>query len=90
MADEPRPIIIKQVKRIEAAPQGGAWKVAYADFVTAMMAFFMLMWLLGSTTEEQRQGIADYFSPNLALPATATGGEGLRRQQHLLGRASRP
>ena len=42
---------------------GGAWKVAYADFVTAMMAFFMLMWLLNATTEQQKKGIADYFSP---------------------------
>ena len=56
------PIIIKR-KRGAAAEghHGGAWKVAYADFVTAMMAFFLLMWLLNATTEEQRKGIADYF-----------------------------
>ncbi len=62
----PRPII---VKKIIAAPHaghhGGAWKVAYADFVTAMMAFFLLMWLLGATTEKQRKSIADYFAPTL-------------------------
>src|SRR5690348_4831107 len=47
----------------EAGHHGGAWKVAYADFVTAMMAFFLLMWLLNATTEEQRRGLADYFTP---------------------------
>lgn len=73
---KPRPLIVKRVKRVEAGHHGGAWKVAYADFVTAMMAFFLLMWLLSSTTEEQRQGIADYFSPNVALPASTTGGDG--------------
>lgn len=78
MAEEPRPIIIKRVKRIEAAHAGGAWKVAYADFVTAMMAFFLLMWLLGSTTEEQRQGLAEYFAPSVGLPTTTTtGGDGV-------------
>ncbi len=76
MADEPRPIIIKRIKRVETAHQGGAWKVAYADFVTAMMAFFLLMWLIGSTTEEQRQGLADYFSPSMGLPAATVGGDG--------------
>jgi len=63
---EPRPIIIKKV--IEAGHgghHGGAWKVAYADFVTAMMAFFLLLWILGATTEKQRKGIADYFAPTL-------------------------
>lgn len=63
---EPRPIIVKKV--IEAAHDahhGGAWKIAYADFVTAMMAFFLLMWLLGSTDEQQRKGLADYFTPTL-------------------------
>ena len=62
----PRPII---VRKIIAAPHGGhhggAWKVAYADFVTAMMAFFLLMWLLGATDEKARKGIADYFAPTL-------------------------
>jgi|GEM_PF-39881 len=60
MADE-RPIIIKRVKKIAAGNHGGAWKLAYADFVTAMMAFFLLMWLLGSTTEGDKKGIADFF-----------------------------
>jgi chemotaxis protein MotB len=57
-------IIIKRVKKGgHDAHHGGAWKVAYADFVTAMMAFFLLLWLLNATTEEQRRGISDYFSP---------------------------
>jgi chemotaxis protein MotB len=64
---EPRPIII--VKKIvgdgHGGHHGGAWKVAYADFVTAMMAFFLLLWILGATTEKQRKGIADYFTPTL-------------------------
>lgn len=60
MADE-RPIIIKRVKKIAAGSHGGAWKLAYADFVTAMMAFFLLMWLLGSVTAGDLKGIADYF-----------------------------
>lgn len=56
-------IIIRREEVIEGGHHGGAWKVAYADFVTAMMAFFLLMWLLNATTEEQRRGLADYFSP---------------------------
>ncbi|MBT4769679.1 MAG: chemotaxis protein MotB, partial [Rhodospirillaceae bacterium] len=57
-------VIVKKVKKGgHAAHHGGAWKVAYADFVTAMMAFFLLLWLLNATTEDQRQGLADYFSP---------------------------
>jgi hypothetical protein len=58
-----QPIIIKRVKKGGHAVHGGAWKIAYADFVTAMMAFFLLMWLLGSTTEGDKKGIADYFQP---------------------------
>ena len=62
----PRPIIVKKViEAPHAAHHGGAWKVAYADFVTAMMAFFLLMWLLGATTEKQRKALADYFAPTL-------------------------
>ncbi len=57
-------IIIRREEVIEGGHHGGAWKVAYADFVTAMMAFFLLMWLLNATTQEQRRGLADYFSPN--------------------------
>ena len=60
------PIIIKRIEGGgEAGHHGGAWKVAYADFVTAMMAFFLLMWLLNATTEKQRQGLADYFDPTI-------------------------
>jgi chemotaxis protein MotB len=55
---------------------GGAWKVAYADFVTAMMAFFMLMWLLNATTEQQRKGLADYFSPTIPVNRISGGGSG--------------
>src|SRR5690606_34505280 len=55
---------------------GGAWKVAYADFVTAMMAFFMLMWLLNATTEKQRKGIADYFNPTIPVNRISGGGDG--------------
>jgi chemotaxis protein MotB len=56
-------IVLRKVEEGGHAHHGGAWKVAYADFVTAMMAFFLLMWLLNATTEEQRQGLADYFAP---------------------------
>lgn len=74
MADEVRPII-KKVKKIEGhGHHGGAWKVAYADFVTAMMAFFLMMWLLSSTSEEQRRGISNYFGPSGEL--TGAGGSG--------------
>src|SRR6185369_6467575 len=66
MADE-RPIIIKRIKKSGGGHHGGAWKVAYADFVTAMMAFFLLLWLLNAVTVEQRKGIADYFRPTLAV-----------------------
>jgi chemotaxis protein MotB len=59
----PAPIIVKKITIQEAGHHGGAWKVAYADFVTAMMAFFLLLWLLGATEEKQRKGIADYFTP---------------------------
>ncbi len=75
MSESDRPIIIRR-KKVYAADghHGGAWKVAYADFVTAMMAFFLLMWLLNATTEEQRKGIADYFSPNIPLASVSGGG----------------
>lgn len=70
-------VIIKRKKIINAGGHhGGAWKVAYADFVTAMMAFFMLMWLLGATTEKQRKGIADYFSPTIPVNRVSGGGDG--------------
>ncbi|SFB05153.1 chemotaxis protein MotB [Poseidonocella pacifica] len=71
------PIIIKRKKVVSGdGHHGGAWKVAYADFVTAMMAFFMLMWLLNATTEQQRAGIADYFSPTIPLSPISGGGDG--------------
>ncbi len=71
------PIIYKKVKKVSGeGHHGGAWKVAYADFVTAMMAFFMLMWLLNATTEKQRKGIADYFSPTIPVMRASGGGDG--------------
>jgi len=71
------PTIIKRKKIIVGGGHhGGAWKVAYADFVTAMMAFFMLMWLLNATTEQQRKGIADYFSPTIPINRVSGGGSG--------------
>lgn len=72
-----QPIIIKRKKKGGGdGHHGGAWKVAYADFVTAMMAFFMLMWLLNATTEKQRKGIADYFSPTIPINRVSGGGDG--------------
>jgi len=71
------PVIIKRKKVVAGGGHhGGAWKVAYADFVTAMMAFFMLMWLLNATTEKQRKGIADYFSPTIPINRISGGGDG--------------
>ena len=69
-------IVIRREEGGEHGHHGGAWKVAYADFVTAMMAFFLLMWLLNATTEEQRRGIADYFSP-ANMMGRSTSGSGL-------------
>ncbi|SFK91379.1 flagellar motor protein MotB [Shimia haliotis] len=70
-----RPIIIKRKKVvINSAHHGGAWKIAYADFVTAMMAFFLLMWLINATSEEQRLGLAQYFSPTIPINRIAGGG----------------
>jgi chemotaxis protein MotB len=72
-----RPLIIKRKKIIQGGGHhGGAWKVAYADFVTAMMAFFLLMWLLNATTEKQRKGLADYFSPTIPINRISGGGDG--------------
>lgn len=77
MADEGlRPIIIKRIKKSGGGHHGGAWKIAYADFVTAMMAFFLLMWLLGSTTKGDLQGIADYFSTPLKVAMAGGSGSG--------------
>lgn len=76
MADAKQNIIIKKVKKVSGGHHGGAWKVAYADFVTAMMAFFLLMWLLNVTTDVQRQGIADYFSP-ASISSSDSGAGGM-------------
>ena len=74
----PPPIIVKKITIVAAGHHGGAWKVAYADFVTAMMAFFLLLWLLGATTEKQRKGIADYFTPTLVkLRQQSAGSNGM-------------
>jgi chemotaxis protein MotB len=69
-----RPIIIKRIKKVAGGHHGGAWKVAYADFVTAMMAFFLLMWLINTSSPEQKRGIADYFAP--ASVSASTSGSG--------------
>ncbi|MFO1227709.1 flagellar motor protein MotB [Roseateles sp.] len=71
-----QPIIVKRVKKGGHAAHGGAWKIAYADFVTAMMAFFLLMWLLGSTTEGDKKGIADYFQSPLKVAMLGGSGAG--------------
>jgi len=68
-----QPIIIKRIRKGGHGAHGGAWKIAYADFVTAMMAFFLLMWLLGSTTEGDRKGIADYFQSPLKVALLSSG-----------------
>ncbi len=77
MADEGlRPIIVKKVKKNGGGHHGGAWKIAYADFVTAMMAFFLLMWLLGSTAKGDLQGIAEYFKTPLKVAMAGGSGSG--------------
>jgi len=71
------PVIIKRKKVVAGGGHhGGAWKVAYADFVTAMMAFFLLMWLLNATTEKQRKGLSDYFNPTIPVNRISGGGDG--------------
>ena len=75
MATREAPVIIRRVKKVVGGGHhGGAWKVAYADFVTAMMAFFLLMWLINATSPEQKRGIADYFAP--ASVSASTSGSG--------------
>src|SRR5450755_819877 len=70
-------VVIKRIKKGgHAGHHGGAWKVAYADFVTAMMAFFLLMWLINTTTPEQKRGIADYFAPQ-SIAETVSGAGGV-------------
>lgn len=67
MSDDLRPIVIKRVKKVQAGHHGGAWKIAFADFMTAMMAFFLMMWLLGSVSKSQLKGISEYFSTPLKM-----------------------
>lgn len=77
MADEGlRPIIVKRIKKGGGGSHGGAWKIAYADFVTAMMAFFLLMWLLGSTAKGDLQGISEYFKTPLKVAMAGGSGSG--------------
>jgi chemotaxis protein MotB len=84
-AEPVRPIIVKKIiDGGHGGHHGGAWKVAYADFVTAMMAFFLLMWILGATTDKQRKGIADYFAPTLIETRAKAGGTGLLGGDSLL------
>ena len=78
-----QPIIIKRVKKGGHSAHGGAWKIAYADFVTAMMAFFLLMWLLGSTAEGDKKGIADYFNSPLKISLLG-GGSGSGDSSHVI------
>ena len=83
MADEgTRPIIVKRIKKSGGGAHGGAWKIAYADFVTAMMAFFLLMWLLGSTSKGSLSGIAEYFQTPLAV--AMQGGSGAGDSSHVI------
>ena len=77
-----QPIIIKRIKKGGHGHHGGAWKIAYADFVTAMMAFFLLMWLLGSTTEGDKKGIADFFGTPLKV--SMMGGSGSGDSSHVV------
>ena len=74
--DSLQPIVVKRVKKIAAGAHGGAWKIAYADFVTAMMAFFLLMWLLGSTAQGDLEGIADHFRNPLKVSMQGGSGAG--------------
>ncbi len=71
-----KPIIIKRIKKITGQQHSGTWKIAYADFVTAMMAFFLLMWLLGSTTQGDKEGIAEYFKTPLKVALLGGDGSG--------------
>ncbi|MCK0508990.1 flagellar motor protein MotB [Aromatoleum anaerobium] len=74
--DTQQPIVVKRINKVAAAAHGGAWKVAYADFVTAMMAFFLLMWLLGSTAQGDLEGIADHFQNPLKIAMQGGSGSG--------------
>lgn len=74
--EDVRPIVIKRIKKVAGGHHGGAWKIAYADFVTAMMAFFLLMWLLGSTASGDLKGIADFFQNPLKIASSGGSGTG--------------
>ncbi|HQU97605.1 MAG TPA: flagellar motor protein MotB [Nitrosomonas sp.] len=84
MADDlsQRPIVIKRIKKVAGGHHGGAWKIAYADFVTAMMAFFLLMWLLGSSSKAKLEGISDYFKTPLKV--ALTGGSAVANSDSVL------
>ena len=84
-SNQPTRIVVKRITVAAGGHHGGAWKVAYADFVTAMMAFFLLLWLLGATTEKQRKGIADYFAPTLIdKKSLGLGGNGVLGGESIL------
>ncbi len=91
-SNEPPKIIVRKIIADDhGGHHGGAWKVAYADFVTAMMAFFLLMWLLGATTEKQRKSIADYFSPTLIeTKRESAGSNGLLGGSSLMDKDNYP
>ena len=74
--NDKRPIVVKRIKKIAGGAHGGAWKIAYADFVTAMMAFFLLMWLLGSTSKEDLAGISEYFKSPLKIAMSGGSNSG--------------
>ena len=89
---EIRPIIVKKIiADSHGGHHGGAWKVAYADFVTAMMAFFLLLWILGATTEKQRKGIADYFTPTLVeMRQKSAGANGIFGGDSIMSKENYP
>ena len=91
-SNQPPKIIVKKIfLGEEGGHHGGAWKVAYADFVTAMMAFFLLLWLLGATTEKQRKALADYFSPTLVeMKHNSAGSNGLLGGDAINGKDNYP
>ena len=76
MSEQKAPIIVKRIKKVAGGHHGGAWKIAYADFVTAMMAFFLLMWLLGSTAKGDLEGISEYFKTPLKVAMQGGSGSG--------------
>lgn len=91
--EPPPPVIIvkKIVQESHAAHHGGAWKIAYADFITAMMAFFLLLWLVGATDEQKKRGLADYFSPTLIeYKQDSAGANGIMSGESIIGRDNYP